>query len=416
MSIAMNSAVSGMSALQRMLDVVGGNISNASTTGYKTENITFKELMTETLRSASAANGNLGSVNPSQVGTGAVVSTVSQNFTQGGISVTGRTLDIAINGDGFFAVRTVAGSLGYTRNGSFTLDNKGYVVNGDGMKVQGWQAVNGKVDTLGAVGPVMIPIGQQTISRATSAATYTGNLDAAAATYAPGPPPSGGTCTTQSTIYDSLGTTHTVMFTITKNVTPAGQGGNWTWTATEGGNAVGTGTLAFTSAGLYDSTNSTPNPTVAFTPTNGATPVSVALDMSALTQYADTSSVLTRSQDGVAPGVLQDYAIGGDGTITGSFSNGLKDVLGRIALATCGNNEGLERGAGGLFYETSSSGPVLVGPSIGDSFTSGALESSNVDLGVEFTNMIVAQRAFQANARMISTMDQVLNEITNLRR
>lgn len=416
MSIAMNSAVSGMAALQRMLDVVGGNISNASTTGYKSESITFKELMTEKLRNAQAANGRLGSVNPSQVGTGVITGSVTQNYSQGGISVTGRPSDIAINGDGFFALRDVSGGLAYTRAGSFTLDTTGYLVSPDGLKLQGWPALNGTVDTRTAVDAITIPMGRATMSRATANATFGGNLDASSDTYAAGPPPTGGTYTTENTLYDSLGATHVVTITFTRNATPVGQGGNWSWSAKESGNVVGTGAVAFTNAGLYDVANSTPLPTVAFTPTNGALPMSVNLELTGLTQFSDVNSVLSRAQDGFPPGVLQDFAVGQDGTITGSYSNGLKSVLGRLALATCSNNEGLDRGDGGLLYETASSGPMLLAPAQGNGFTAGALESSNVDLGLEFTNMIVAQRAFQANARMITTMDQVLNELTNLRR
>lgn len=419
MSIAMFAAMSGLNNFQRMLDVVAGNISNVNTPGYKAARINFEDIYSQTLRSASAPSANLGGTNPMQIGLGSRVGSIETLDKQGTLESTGSQSDFAITGAGFFMLQD-GGRAAYTRNGHFMLDMDGSLVEASGRKVLGWMADKGVVNNSTQVTPLTIPTGQSMAARGTSNVRFGGNLDGSATTYNPGPPPTGGIAYAESTIYDSLGQDYKVTMQFTRQATPPGTAGAWNWTATMGGATIGTGTAVFEADGSYDPMNSTPNPLWSFTPTNGAATVNVTPNLTQLSQLVSpTSPVLTLEQDGFPAGTLQTYAIDTRGVITGTYSNGYIEKLGQMALAYFTNVSGLERGENGMRSETPNSGKPRVGePGTGPRglLSPSTLEMSNVDLATEFSRMIIAQRAFQANSRVITTTDEMLSELANLKR
>ena len=418
---ALLSAVSGLSSMQQMLNVVGSNLSNSDTTGFKSTAVNFQQMYSQQLRGASAPSGQVGSLNPLELGTGVSIASMNQNFSEGSLNVTGNPGDLALNGNGFFVVQDNMGAQAYTRAGSFNLDKNSFLVNPQGLQVQGWQAQNGKIDTTQAVGALKIPVGRLNLAQTTNAMSMGGNLAPSSGPYSAGPPATGGQYSTEAQVYDSLGNSQAVTITFTNATPTASTGGQWNWSAKlANGTSAGSGQLVFNSIGQYVPASSTASPTIAFTPTDGSAPVSIAMDFTGVTQLATngTYSVVSSSQNGLPPGVLQSYNVGADGIITGTFSNGLTDTLGRLAVANFTNQEGLSQGVGGLYYQTvASDSPQIGSPSENgaSTITSGALESSNVNISTEFTDMIVAQRNFEANAKMITTMDQVLSDLTHLR-
>jgi flagellar hook protein FlgE len=324
------------------------------------------------------------------VGLGVQVAGISTNFSQGSAQATGRATDMMISGDGFFVVQSGGESL-YTRAGSFSFDAGGRLVTPDGALVQGWTATAGNLPTNGAgIGPIILPQNMVAPAAATTTATMSGNLPSDMAV--------GGIITRDVDIYDAMGNSRTLSMSFER--TAAG----WDVDATDGATTAA-GALVFTGGTL----------------TSGATVTvgGIAIDFGTVTQYAGMNTVEAARQDGREPGSLQSFSLSKDGTLIGSFSNGATEPIARIALATFVNPGGLEK-AGGSTYRTSiNSGDAAIGVAgTGDigSLRSGSLEMSNVDLSQEFTNLIVAQRGFQANARIITTSDEVLQELTNLKR
>ncbi len=415
---SMFSAISGLRGHQIMLDVIANNIANVNTVGYKTGRVSFQDILSETLRGATAPSGNLGSINPAQIGLGMTVAGIDMMMTQGNLQSTNKLTDMAIQGDGFFVLADGA-QQSFTRDGAFDIAVDGSLVNpASGLKVQGWAAdAQGVIDTTAPIGSLAIPIGQQTTAQASTAITIRGNLDANVAV--------GATASTSISLYDSLGVAHAVKVTYTKAAA-----NSWTWAAATdpadtGASTLSTGTIDFTNAGQVDPLNP-PTGTLSIALTNGAvTPlafdpalVPATLDMTSMTQFAGTSEPLGAA-DGFASGTLVTFAVNNGGEITGVYSNGQTQALGQIALATFLNSSGLLRGGQNMFNESNASG----GPSIGipgsgsrGDITTGSLEMSNVDLATQFTGMITAQRGFQANGRVITTSDEVLQELVNLKR
>jgi flagellar hook protein FlgE len=316
---------------------------------------------------------------------------------------------MAIQGDGFF-VLSDGGRDFYTRDGAFDIGLNGQLLNpASGLKVQGWVAsAAGTIDTTTTATDVVIPIGTRTTALPTSAGTLTGNLDASAAV--------GATTSTTLNAYDSLGVRHSVKVTFTKT------GANtWDWAAATDpadtdASTTTTGTIDFTSGGLYNAATGSP---LSITLASGSTsPLDVPLDFSAMTQYSGASAVSSQT-DGFSSGTLVTFTIGSAGDITGVFSNGQTQLLGQIAMASFVNPGGLLRNGQNLFVESSASGGPNVGiPATGGrgTITTGSLEMSNVDLATQFTSMITAQRGFQANGRVITTSDEMLQELVNLKR
>ena len=382
------SGISGLRSHQTMLDVTGNNIANVNTAGFKGSSVVFQDSLSQLIGNAGIPDDQVGGRNPAQVGLGVQVAGVRTNFAQGSAQATGRGGDLMISGDGFFAVRAGGETL-YTRAGGFSFAPTGKMVTADGAIVQGWSAQNGVVNTGQAVGNIVLPLDAVSPARATTGATVTGNLPSTAA--------AGDEVVRDVTVFDAQGTPTTLSLTFTR--TAAG------WDVSEPVSGA-TGVLAFT-----DGKQTGPGLTL----TAGA----VTVDLTAVTGYASLSTVAVTDQNGAAAGTLKSYSITGDGSIVGTFSNGATQTLGKIAMATFANPEGLEKAGGSSYRLSVNSGPAQIGEAGQAGFgslVSGALEMSNVDLSQEFTNLIVAQRGFQANARIITTSDEVLQELTQLKR
>ncbi len=414
---SMFSAISGLRSNQVMMDVIGNNIANVNTVGFKSGRVNFQDIMSQTIRGATAPNGSLGSIDAAQVGLGVSVGGIDVLQSQGNLQSTGKLTDMAIQGDGLFILGNGAQQY-YTRDGGFDVDVNGNLVNSaSGLKVQGWNAdSSGVIDTTGKIGVLSIPIGQRTTAQASSLASIRGNLDASA--------PVGATATTTLNLYDSLGVAHSATVTFTKT------GANsWSWAGTTdptdtGASTTSTGTVNFTAAGIVDTANP-PTGTLSIDLTNGATtPLAfdpaanpATFDLTKMTQFSASSEPVSTA-NGFTSGTLVTFAVGNGGEITGVYSNGQTQALGQIAMANFLNPGGLMRAGQNMFGASSASGTASVGKpgtSSRGTVTTGALEMSNVDLATQFTGMITAERGFQANGRVITTSDQMLQTLVDLK-
>jgi len=385
------SGISGLRSHQQMLDVTGNNIANVNTVGFKSSSTVFQDTLSQMTQGAGGPQTGIGGTNPAQIGLGVQVAGVSTNFAQGSAQATGKATDLMISGDGFFVTR-LGNDTVYTRAGAFDFDADGRLVTADGKIVQGYPATNGVVNENGALSDIVLPLDAAAPAVRTTTAGVTGNLPSETAV--------GATITRDATVYDASGAKHTM--SIAYQRTAAG----WDVTATDGQGTSATSSITFGANGAL---------------TSGGTLAvgGIAVDMSQLTGFASLNTASIASQNGHEAGSLQGYSISKDGTVVGSFSNGASLAIGRIALATFANPAGLEKTGASGYRATANSGTASVGapgsPGVGQ-LASGTLEMSNVDLSQEFTNLIVAQRGFQANARIITTSDEVLQELTNLKR
>jgi flagellar hook protein FlgE len=386
------SGISGLRAHQQMMDVTGNNIANVNTTGYKSSQTTFQHTLSQVVRAAGTPQNGSGGTNPAQVGLGVRLAGIENNFTQGAAQNTGRNTDLMIQGDGFFVVDN-AGQQLLTRNGSFNFDARGSLVTSDGSIVQGWAAnAAGAINSNGGQGPIALPLGTQIPPQATQNATVTGNLPAD--TTSPNP------IVTSMTTYDVQGNKVTLTGSFTK-VTQ----NQWTLDLDDSGVTAGPYTIDFTNGA---SPVATPSPVTV----NGIT-----VDISGLTSYSGLSTV-TSSADGSAAGSIQSFTISPDGTLVGVFSNGLKQTLAQLAIAAVGNPAGLEKAGDSMYRTTGNSGIPsfgVAGSAGRGVLQQGALEMSNVDLAQEFTNLVIAERGFQANSRVITTSDEILQDLVNLK-
>lgn len=515
---SMFSAVSGLRNHQTRMDVIGNNIANVNTIGYKGSRVNFQDILSQTVQGAAQPQGNRGGTNPMQIGLGVGVASIDTIFTDGSTQSTGKQSDLALQGQGFFIINDGAKSY-YTRAGNFDFDTAGnYIVPGTGLKVQGWTAVNGVIDTNGPVGNIQVPVGTSIPADPTEAVTYSKNLDSTETDVVPtsvkvydslgtahivnvsfykpttsinvansvfdtqvGPPAA--THTQNFSLVDANGQTHDIAVTITTasattwnyTVTDVASG---TTLATAAGQAIGTftgginvaanagaGTQAFTlnfpsaTAGTYAAgtttygtaantwqwraTSTDPTMTIAagggpntltFTGagafsvgngnltlnfTNGANNgQAVSLNLSGLTQYASETTA-NGVGDGYASGTLQTVTLDTSGVITGVFSNGISRSLAQVALATFNNPGGLLKAAENKYEESNNSGIAQVGTANSGGrgkISPGSLEMSNVDLSQQFTDMIVTQRGFQANSKIITASDEMLQDLVNLKR
>jgi flagellar hook protein FlgE len=401
-------AVSGLRNHQVWLDVIGDNIANTNTPGYKGATIVFSDLLAQTLSSGGAPTAETGGTNPIQMGTGMTVGSVSPSFSQGSIQTTNRATDVAIQGEGFFVLANGA-DRAFGRAGAFSLDANGNLVDGaTGFKVQG------------ATGDIQITLGQESGATPTTTAEFKGNLDASAA--------DGVTHVATLNIRDSLGSPHTLTVTFTRNFAAAP--GRWDWAVTEAdanitGLTTATGSVVFGATGAISSGASQAIGITYGAAAGVTTPQAVTLDFgtaandSAITGLSGPSTVALSTQDGQPTGSLQSFSIGIDGSVSGFFSNGTNRVLDTVQLAMFNNPAGLLKIGQNHFRASSASGTASEGNpgSAGrGTLVGGSLESSNVDLAQEFANMIIAQRGFQANARTISTSSEMLEELVNLTR
>lgn len=367
--------------------------------------------------------GSTGSGDPIQLGAGAEVQALPSLFNQGTISSTGVDTDAAISGSGFFVVQNADGSLSYTRAGDFTTDQNNYLVTSTGQQVLGYPAANGVVNTGAGIGPLQIGTGTISPPSPTTTLQMTTNLNGAANV--------GDTFSTPVKVYDSLGASHILTFTYT-NTGP----GAWNYSVTiPAADLGGTGNPVQVASGAmtFDSNGNllTPkgNLSIAIGPPATAAFADGAANMNAtwqlysngaslLSQVAGTSSTSAESQNGYGAGSLSSFTIGSDGTISGTFSNGQTEALGQLALASFANNNGLQLDGSTDFTPTLASGQAVVGtPGAGGLGTlqGGALELSNVDIATEFANLIVAQRGYEADAKAVTTFDQIMQDTIALK-
>lgn len=406
---SMFSGVSGLRSHQTMVDVIGNNIANVNTFGFKSSTVLFQDLLSQVLNGAGVPTGIVGGTNPAQVGLGVKVAGISTSFTQGASQLTGRSTDLSIQGDGFFVVHQGDETL-FTRAGALSFDASGRLVTPDGGIVQGWLAgPTGTINTNASPTDLVMPLGQSLPPSPTGTIQLGGNLDAAT--------PIGQAIVTAITVYDQLGTPTSVSASFTRT------GAN-TWDLAVDTN--GDSTYEPAAALTFDGTTGellSPNPT--FTMLSGTFTGPITADFgavgspNALVQFAGASSVAALAQDGYALGSLQSFTIGQDGVVTGVFSNGRNRPLGQIALAGFANPLGLEKAGGSMFRPTVNSGLANIGVAGAGgrgTFLGSTLEMSNVDLAREFTNLIIAQRGFQANSRIITVSDELLQDLVNLKR
>lgn len=448
MMMSMFSSVSGLKAHQTRMDVIGNNIANVNTVGFKGSRTTFQEIFSQTISGSSApdtATGR-GGTNPMQIGLGMNVDSIDVQMTRGSVQRTESPTDLSIEGEGFFIIRNGdSGVYNFTRAGNFTIDKLGNLVTASGQNVYGWMKYEntdeGAVfDTQEALIPLNLYsddfIGNKKImaAKSTESATMAGNLDATKTGIASGLfgadgiPVDGGVAisphfTTPVTVYDALGNEYTINVNFWKE-TATGGNTNWHFQMSTTDQATitdGIGTFQFDSNGkIVSSPDNTP--TVTFTPDDevGAAEFGVTFDFNKLSMYADDSSVKPTVVDGYPPGTLVTFSVGNDGILTGSYDNGRQMALGLVALATFDNPAGLQKVGSNQFIATTNSGDFRVGqkPGTGDagSLIPGTLEMSNVDLANQFTEMIITQRGFQANSRVMTTSDEILQELANMKR
>lgn len=400
---SMFSAISGMRANQTKMDVTGNNIANVNTIGFKGSQTVFQDTLSQMIRQGGAPGTGLGGTNPAQVGLGVQVAAITTNFGQGAAQNTGRVTDFMINGDGFFVTR-MGNEQMYTRAGSMSFDSTGNLVTPDGSILQGWTAKNGQVNPNGGVSDLKIPFGQTLAPEATGTGTVLGNLPTDAAV--------GTNLQTSITMYDAQGRAQDISYSFTKTAADA-----WTMDVTDGsGTVLGSENLTFDASGQLTAPASGE---MTFAPGQPGWAGPVTVDIAGLTQFGGQNSVTATEQDGSSVGSLQSFTLGNDGKITGVYSNGKRETLGMVALATFNNPNGLEKAGNSAFRAGTNSGVAQIGQAGAGGrglLNSGALEMSNVDLAEEFTSLIVAQRGFQANSRMISASDEVLQDLVNLKR
>ncbi|MCX7962309.1 MAG: flagellar hook protein FlgE [Burkholderiales bacterium] len=400
--------LSGLNAAAKNLDVIGNNVANANTAGFKGSLAQFGDVF------ASRVGGG-----GTQIGIGTAITTVLPLFGQGNITVSANPLDLAINGQGFFRV-SAGGTVTYTRNGQFSLDKDGYIVNAAGARLTGYPAT--AAGTIVASTPTELRISSADLApAATQNAKIVLNLDSRNGTLpAAGfnlADPTTYHSATSLAVYDSLGNPHTLTAYFVKTAPNV-----WRVFAAANGVQVGAGavgTLAFQPDGTIDTAaSSLPFALAVPVGTGAASPLAFALDFTGSTQFGSNFGVNELVQDGYPSGKLTGYAISSDGTIVGRYSNGQTRAQGQVVLANFTNPQGLQPLGNNQWGETAASGQPLVGaPNTGNLgvIQSGALEESNVDITEELVRMITAQRIYQANAQTIKTQDAVLQTMVNLR-
>jgi flagellar hook protein FlgE len=409
---AFYSALTGLNNSSYALNVIGNNLANMNTTGFKTGSASFSELL-----GGLSGTGNTG--DPIVAGLGSSLSGVQRSDTQGTVGATGKPTDMAINGNGFFVV-DIGDGTGFTRAGNFQLDKNGNLINSDGYNVLGLMASNGVIDTKSAAIPIVVSIGAAVPAQATLNISVNANLDSKTAVS--------DAFSTAVSICDSLGEKHAVTLQFTR--TAAG----WDWDASipaldTGGMAtdppvtIGNGSIAFDQVGNLVA--STTNPTLLISGlSNGSANMSITLHLldsqgkSNITGQASTSSVSKTLQDGVGASSLASFAVNTDGLVTGATANGQTINIAQMLLGSFANVNGLQKFKGSTLIASASSGE----PSIGFANTGGrgsisgqSLEQSNVDMANEFVNLIAAQRAYQANSRVITTTDQLYQDSLNMK-
>jgi flagellar hook protein FlgE len=404
-------SLSGLQANSQDLSVISNNLANLNTTGYKGATAEFQDLFYQQVGSSGDGNGI-------QIGVGTTVGSIPANFTEGNIQSTGVPTDVAIQGSGFL-VGVNNGEQVYIRAGDLAIQSDGTLVSANGAVIQGYPAVNGVVNTNQTPGKLTISNGTINPPNPTTTADLQLNLNSGTA--------AGGTFSTALTVYDSLGAAHILNYNFTN--TAAGQ---WNYAITipavdvgQAGNPVTikSGTLSFNGAGQL--TTPATNVTGITIPglADGANTLNFTWQLynsvgtGQLTQVAAPSATASTLQNGYASGSLTTYTINPDGTIEGTFSNGQSQPLGQIVLATFANQQGLSRNGLNEFLGTLASGAANIGvPGTGGrgTLSGGSLEASNVDISTQFANLIVAESGYQANAKVVTTLDTIVQDTINL--
>lgn len=403
--MSLSTALSGLNAAETALQTISNNLANMNTDGYKSQTSTFADLFYQTY-------GNSGSGNPIQTGLGVQVTGTSQDFSNGAVASTGVSSNMALNGAGFFVVQNGSGAQTYTRNGDFTTNASGQLITLGGQLVMGYPVVNGVVSANSALQPINVGSGTSAPATPTANFSLTTNLNAGTAMN--------GTFQSPINVYDSLGNSHvlTIGYTLTAPNT-------WTYSVTipssdlQGGTGsstqVATGTLSFNSSGQLVSPAS-PIAIAIGSLADGAANMNLnwqltdASSNSLLTQTASASSNNATTQDGFASGVLSSYSVLSDGTVDGTFSNGQTRAIGQVAVASFANPEGLTLDGDNQYSATAASGAAVIGAAgtAGRGTIAGSsVEQSNVDMATQFSQLIVYQRAYEANAKAITAFDQM---------
>jgi flagellar hook protein FlgE len=411
--------VSGLRNHQIRMDVIGNNIANVNTVAFKSGRVTFKEAFAQIVQGASRPPGGSTAVsggrNPIQVGLGMNIGSIDLLYTQGNLETTGVDTDLAIQGNSFFVVSNGTQPY-YTRAGAFQLDAGGRLVaSTNGFIVQGRMGVNGSL-TGSPVGDIVLPFGQKAAAKASETVELGGNLDASAV--------QGTVQQTSLTVYDTQGGKHALTIEYTKSA----NANEWDYVITASGADPNVPLVNDTGTVVFDVDGTLISPeTVAFefTPNgfSASQPITITFGtagtIDGLSQFASPSTAVLREQDGYTMGLLERISIDQSGTIVGAFTNGTTLTLAQITLADFNNPSGLIRTGDNMYAVSPNSGAAVLGfagEGSQSTISSGALEMSNVDLAQEFTNLITAQRGFQSNARVITTSDEMLQELVNLKR
>lgn len=462
---SMFSGVSGLKNMQMAMDVIGNNMANVNTPGFKRSRVVFQDTLYQAMRGGAAPTDSTGGTNPMGVGMGMAVSSVDQIHTGAAAQASSRMTDMAIDGNGYFVINT-NGETSYTRSGAFSFDKLGNLVTSEGGIVQGWLAdPDGYIDaSVSKVTGINISAYNLMAPKATSEMKVTGNLDSKTeandlTTWDIGTkvPADETSETITKEYYDSLGNKEVLYFRFFRTVDdPTATPPSYSWNCDvsadpQFGDADGDGTIEGTMdiVAPQDPTPAAGADVIRYTGINfdangklktdistpgvnavsmsfiidrssvGADPVNITVDLRSLLQYNTDSTVQVETQNGLPTGSLQSLTVGSDGVISGQYDNGQLKSLARVALANFRNPAGLEQVGSNQFVTSTNSGDAMIGaPSSGGmgAILPSSLEMSNVDLSEELTQMIIVERGFTANSRIITTSDEMLQELANLKR
>jgi len=454
MMTSLYTGVTAMSSNQMKIDVISNNIANANTVGYKYQTVSFADSLNQQISGATAPTNTSGGINPMQVGLGVGVASVSTVSTMGSLQYTGNPTDMAISGDGYFVVANPEGGCNFTRAGNFGVDSDGNLVTGDGYEVCGWQQATVQddgsyvFDTSTEQDPINLytnDSGESTRTIApsvTTEANLTGNLNATDEVQGIAIDDIGDAATKDGasadyvmpmTVVDNLGAEHQVNVEYYKCLSAENADGEMETSyyyrmVDSEGNVINDGTddaegyIKFDANGqlITDEADFETSADITITPEGGTDPFTFSMDFSTLTMYGSESNVLPSHIDGNTSGELMDFSVDANGVIMGIYSNGQQQPLGILSIATFSNPAGLEKSGDNLYSTTSNSGDFTIGhpPGVGGAgqLSIGTLEMSNVDLSREYSELIVAQRGYQASSSIISTVDELLQELINLKR
>jgi flagellar hook protein FlgE len=396
--------LSGLEANSSWLNTISNNLANLNTDGFKDQGVSFGDIF-------NGMQGASGNGDPIQIGSGVRIGATTSDFSDGTLNSTGIASNMALQGNGFFVVQSSNGQTSYTRSGDFTTNNFGQLITPSGQMVMGYPAVNGVVSPGAALAPISVNQQGTLPGSPTTSFQTTTNLSSGAAV--------GDTYSTPVTVYDSVGTPQTLSIEYTNTGT-----NTWSYNITLPASATGGTAPTSVSAGTmtFDSSGNLTSPTGSITGinitglTDGAAPMNLTWNLkgsdgnSSITREDLVSGTSAINQDGFGAGTLTGYAVAPDGTVEGQFSNNQTRALGQVAVASFGNVQGLVQNSAGDYAPTTASGAAVIGQAGAGgngTITGSSVEASNVNLSTEFANMIVAQQGYEANAKALTTFDQI---------